>query len=299
MTIRAPSGRRRDPRRDFRPGSPQAAGECFVDAGAEDKLIANGALVDDFAGPMDLGEQLSVAGGEPNLGKGPARSNGHAERATQWFQSALLRRRDEHGVLHQTPDPLLQRKERLLIEQIDLVEDQQSWPVANPELLEHLLDDDALLLPRRLARVDDVEEEIRFCRLLERRAERGDEVMRQLPDESDGVGDEYLRLAHVDLARERVEGGEEPVLDEHVLAARKAGKDRRLARVRVPDERRLELALPRLPLHDATLLHVAQPALEKLDAGIDQPTIGLQLRFARAPHTDAPTKLFEVRPHPR
>src|SRR3954471_20602859 len=73
MAMRARSGRGRDPRGDFRPGSPQAPGERFVDACTEDELIADGALVDDFPGPMDLGEQPSVAGREANLNKRPAR----------------------------------------------------------------------------------------------------------------------------------------------------------------------------------------------------------------------------------
>lgn len=49
ISMRARSGRRRDPRRDFCPGSPQAPGECLINACAKDELIAIGALIDDFA----------------------------------------------------------------------------------------------------------------------------------------------------------------------------------------------------------------------------------------------------------
>ena len=91
-------------------------------------------------------------------------------------------------------------------------------PVVHLELVEHLLDDDALLLPRRRARVDDVQQEIGFARLLERRAERRDEMVRQLSNEPDGVGEQHVRvIAEIHVARERIERGEQPVLDEHVL----------------------------------------------------------------------------------
>ena len=76
-------------------------------------------------------------------------------------------------------------------------------------------------------------------------------------------------------------------------------QDRRLARVRVADERRLELRLPRLALNRATALHVAQPLAQNLDAVIDQPAVRLELRFAGAAHADAAAEFLEVGPHAR
>src|SRR3989440_6006181 len=56
--------------------------------------------------------------------------------------------------------------------------------IRNPQFS---LDDVHLLLPCRMRRVDDVQQQVRRPRLLERRAERGDEVMRQLANEAHGV----------------------------------------------------------------------------------------------------------------
>ena len=88
----ARSGRRRDPRSDFRPGSPQPPRERVVHARAKDELIAIGALIDDFPRSMDLGQELSVAGREADLGERAARPNRHAQRASQRLQSAVLQR---------------------------------------------------------------------------------------------------------------------------------------------------------------------------------------------------------------
>ncbi len=58
-----------------------------------------------------------------------------------------------------------------------------------------------------------------------------------LPDESDGVREQHaIVLAEVDLAGERVEGGEQPVFNENLTCAGQATKNRRLAGVRVTNE---------------------------------------------------------------
>ena len=124
-------------------------------------------------------------------------------------------------------------------------------------------------------------------------------MVRQLSYEADRVGDEDLRLADVHLSRQWIERREETVFYENILAARKAGQDRGLAGIRVANERRLELALPRLALHDASFLHVAQTLLEKLDAAIDQPAVRLELRLAGTAHADAAAVFLEVGPHSR
>src|SRR5689334_5453041 len=110
-----------------------------------------------------------------------------------------------------------------------------------------------------MARVDHMQEEIGVARLIERRAKRRHEVVRQLANEADRIGEQHpAMLAQIDVARERVERREEAILDEHVLGAREIAQNRRLPDVRVADERRSELAATRLTLHDAALLHVAQ-----------------------------------------
>ena len=58
---------------------------------------------------------------------------------------------------------------------------------------------DELLLGR--GPVDDVEDEVGDERLLERRREALDELMRQAPDEADGVGDEVAAALVLEAAR--------------------------------------------------------------------------------------------------
>ena len=77
-------------------------------------------------------------------------------------------------------------------------------------------------------------------------------------------------------------------------------QDRRLAGVRVADERRLELACARLALHRAAAAaRRASRSLQQLDAVVDQPAVGLELRFTRAAHADAAAEFLEVGPHAR
>jgi hypothetical protein len=67
--------------------------------------------------------------------------------------------------------------------------------------------------------VEHVDQEIGDDDLLERGLERLDQIVRQAADEADGVGDEQLLVVgQRELARGRVERGEELVLDEHVRA---------------------------------------------------------------------------------
>jgi len=86
-------------------------------------------------------------------------------------------------------------------------------------------------------RVDHVQHEIGGARFLERRPERRDQVMRQLPDEADGIGEpEPVPSADVDLAREGVQCGEQTILHEDV-AAREGAQEARLPGVGIADER--------------------------------------------------------------
>ncbi len=71
----------------------------------------------------------------------------------------------------------------------------------------------------RVSGVDDVQEQVGVLRLLERRAERGEEILRQVADEADRVGDDDLALAReAEAPRAGVERREELVLGEHVAA---------------------------------------------------------------------------------
>src|SRR6266487_2111759 len=121
-------------------------------------------------------------------------------------------------------------------EQVSLVEDVNHALRDDAHRL--FLDDVELVFPSRVTRVDHMEQQIGILRFLERCPERRHQMVRKLANESDRVGDPIaVAFAHVDLARQRVDRGEQAVLDEHILTRERLQKTR-LARVRVAHERR-------------------------------------------------------------
>ena len=134
---------------------------------------------------------------------------------------------------------------------------------------------------RRVGGVDDVQQQRRLERLVERRPERRDEIVRQLLDEPDRVGDEDARLRlGLQRAHRRVERREELVLDQH-LAARERAHERRLAGVRVADERDAQL-VPRAAAVVVVSLDRRQLLAQLRDAVADLAAIELDVDLARA-----------------
>ena len=143
-----------------------------------------------------------------------------------------------------------------------------------------------------------MQDEIGDERLLERRREPLDELVRQPADEPDRVGQEVLPALVVERARGGVERLEEPVVDRG-LSARERVQQRRLADVRVAGEgdgRRLR-AHARLPALLAPLRQPAEAVLQQRDPPPRQPAVGLELALARAPRADAAAEPLEVLPH--
>ncbi len=70
--------------------------------------------------------------------------------------------------------------QRLRGDAVDLVEHVEHRLVVDAELIEHRVHDASLFLPTRVARVDHMQQEVGVGDLLERRAERRHEVVRQL-----------------------------------------------------------------------------------------------------------------------
>ncbi len=124
------------------------------------------------------------------------------------------------------------------VEQVDLVEHKQARALAGADLLERLLDgllhDLGLLLGR--GSVEHVREQVGAARLLERRTEGVDELVRELCDEADGVGQQVPAPAQTQRARGRVERVEQAVANADLRAGKRV-QERRLAGVGVADER--------------------------------------------------------------
>ena len=130
------------------------------------------------------------------------------------------KRRQKHrrgGV--ERPDAPAERFLFGMSQTIYFVEHENLGSVPEVELIENVLDHGFLPLPTRIRGVDDVGQHVSLSSFLECRAERGDEMVRQFPNESDGVCDEGVEtLAQVHRTGRRIERGEESVLDQEIRA---------------------------------------------------------------------------------
>ena len=146
--------------------------------------------------------------------------------------------------------------------------------------------------------VHDVQQEVGVQGFLQGGMEGGHEVVREAPEESDGVGEQDdTPIGEFPLARARVEGGEEHVRNE-LLRARQAIQQGRLAGVGVPDEADREEVRARAHLAHPALLDLLQLGLQIADPLSQQAPVRLELRLPRSAGTDRPIGPFEVRPHP-
>ena len=134
-----------------------------------------------------------------------------------------------------------------------------------------------------------MQQEVGFLHLLECRAEGLDERVRQLLDETDGVGQEdFLLLGQDEVARRRVECREELVLGKD-FRAREPVQECRFARVGVADEgdERDARELAAATVQVAVLLHGIDLGLEVVDARVDAASVDFELRLAGAARADA------------
>ena len=134
-------------------------------------------------------------------------------------------------------------------------------------------------------------------RLGERRPECLDELVGQLADEADRVGEQVVASTGAEHARRRVERVEEAVADADLGAGQRV-EQRRLAGVRIARERDLRQvgAVALGPHHLAGAADVREPALERRDPVAGEAPVGLDLRLARAAGADAAAEPLQVRP---
>ena len=99
---------------------------------------------------------------------------------------------------------------------VGLVDDDQLGHLVGADLGEHLAHRGDLALGVGVRAVDDVQDQVGVGDLLQRRAERLDELVRQVADEADGVGHRVdPAVGGRRTPRGRVERREQRVLDEH------------------------------------------------------------------------------------
>ena len=134
--------------------------------------------------------------------------------------------------------------------------------------------------------VAHVEDDVGFADLLEGRLEGGDQFVRQVGDETHGVGQDHRApRRQVEAAHGGVEGGEQLVTDRHLGAGEGIEKGR-LSGVGVPHQRHHRIRHPpsRLAVQTAGALDLAEVAPEAVDSLIDEAPVGFDLGLAGAAH---------------
>ncbi len=140
--------------------------------------------------------------------------------------------------------------------------------------------------------VDHMDEERRLRHLLQGRPERLDQLVGEAADEPHRVADQHgFAAGQRHPPHRRVEGGEQPVLDQHTGLGEPV-EERRLAGVGVPDQRHHgDLGpSPCLGVGGPGLTDSGQLALELGDPFQDAAAIRLQLGLTRAAGVDAGTE---------
>ena len=110
------------------------------------------------------------------------------------------------------------------VDQVDLVERQQAWRIAGADLLEHVLDRPHHLhqFVLRGGRIRDVHDQVGQPRLLQGGAERVHELVGQLADEADRIGDQERAPADADRPGRRIERVEQAVANARRSRRRRA-----------------------------------------------------------------------------
>src|ERR1019366_6563002 len=172
---------------------------------------------------------------------------------------------------------------------VGLVEDQELRHLIRGELTKHLAHRGDLFFRVVVGAVDDVNQEVGQLNRLQRGHESLDEVVRQVRDESDRVGEEHrLTTGELALARARVEGDEEAVLDLHPRVGDRV-QHRGLAGVRVADEGHFTMPTARatVALHASGPVDLFQFAPDRVNSVHETTAVGLELGLARSPRADA------------
>ena len=94
--------------------------------------------------------------------------------------------------------------DRSVVGGVGLVDDDDLGYVVGADLAQHLADGGDLRLGVGVGAVDDVQDQVGVGDLLQRRAERLDELVGQVPDEADGVGERVRRGRRASAARRTV-----------------------------------------------------------------------------------------------
>ncbi len=181
---------------------------------------------------------------------------------------------------------------------VDLVEYQQLRQIAGTDGLQHFVDLQDAFFAQRVCRIDNVQQQIGIARLRQRRAERGDQLVRKITHEADRVGKNRAAARQRNASHGGIERGEQLIC--HVsLCTGQHVEQRRLAGIGVTDQCNpwQFAAHPRTTHLGALHLDLFQPLLQLFDALLQQAAVGFQLGFAGAAQADGATALtLQMRP---
>ena len=99
-----------------------------------------------------------------------------------------------------------------ILQAIDLVQHHEPRPLRNLQLPEERVHRGHVLVELRMAGIDHVQEDVGLRQFFQGRPERGHQLVRELPDEAHGIGqDERLLPVAVHRSGRGIEGDEELV----------------------------------------------------------------------------------------
>ena len=194
-------------------------------------------------------------------------------------------------------------RSRLGGQQVDLVPDLQDRPRLHiqPKARQNLADVSGLGGAFGAGDVADMDDDVRLLDLFQGGPDGLDQLVRQVRDESDRVGeDRRAAVRKLQHSQGRVEGCEQHVLRHHVGLGQ-AIEQGRLAGVGVAHQRhgRVRMALAGGALQGPRASHLDQFAFQLADFLGQQAPVGLDLGFARTAHDpEAAPLTFQVGPGP-
>ena len=235
---------------------------------------------------VQLVQAAALAVGDQQLDLGQGLGERRLDPLAQLVQPLAGERRDHRRVGMAQFDLVA----LVVAQQVGLVEDEEARLLPRPDLLQHLVDRVHVEHPSLfgLGGVDDVHDQVGQRRLLERRLERLDQLVGQLLDEADRVGQQVVAAGELEAPRGRVERLEEAVGDADLGPGQRVQQGR-LAGVGVAGEgdARDRGAFALGPHHAAVLFGLPEAAAQRRDPVAGEPAVGLDLALARAPGADA------------
>ncbi len=238
---------------------------------------------------MQARAQATGIGGQHDFANHPLQAKPVAECLPQQVQAdAIARRQPDRAALVAALVDACTRA----FDAVDLVEDHQLRDLAGADFGQDLIDLADAFVPQRIVGIDHVQQQVGFARLAQGRAERGDQFMRQVAHETDGIGEHHAAAGQLDPAHGRVKRGEQLVGGVGIRTGQRI-EQRRLAGIGVADQRhpRQFAAHPRAAHLGVLDFHFLQPLLQHVHALLQQPAVGFQLGFAGAAQADRTTAL--------